>query len=244
MVHRLCSSSDICEAIERQQKIANNNTNRLIGLHKPSTVSFRSIQITKAFVIPVKKENRITKNLRTIPNLTSYYNFFNDCENYLKTHFMSDKLDFKILTYRDQTLREYLKLKLTSKQLTDKLDPVIVKSSVLRKKMFNWMVLQRNNIIMTNEKQILDDEFAEESSLNVLRSYYYCKPKCSRCNQMCKFLINELNINQTEVFNATQIKQELKLHGHPQSRMNKRTRKQRSLEESIIELKNHYLKYH
>jgi len=44
--------------------------------------------------------------------------------------------------------------------------------------------------------------------------------------------------------NLSQINSELKLHGHPQSRRDKRKKKGRTLQQAISELYNHYKNKH
>jgi hypothetical protein len=246
LVRRICSSQDICNAIEKQQQIANNNTKRINSKHKDKTTSHRVIQSTKSFVIPMGVTKFVKKKFRVIQNLTSYYNFFNNCSEFMKTHYMSDNEHFNIVNFKDSCKRVLIYLeKKGIEKMSDKVKPNTIKSVTLKKKIFNWNLVQRKNKISQQLSRI--SSYSEYSDMNStqLHTYEFCKEKCQNCKQICSFRISELNNdNEKSVVSALKIKTELKLHGHPASRSNKKTKKQRTLLESMIELKNHYFKFH
>ncbi len=104
---RLCSSKDICNAIVKQQEISNNNNQRINSQIKNKSNTalseiFRPVQSTYAYVIPTRNTSRMTQAYRYIQNLTNYYNIFVDEGDYLKTHIMSDGVDYKVLEFHDK----------------------------------------------------------------------------------------------------------------------------------------------
>lgn len=76
-----------------------------------------------------------------------------------------------------------------------------------------------------------------------IRDYDYCNKKinCSLCSENCNYRLSQII---SDTLTRVQILKELKLHGHPQSRKNKRTKKNRNIQESISELYNHYKNHH
>ncbi len=100
MVKKLCSSQDICDAIEKRQMLANLNNARITSLQKTST-RIELVQVnTRAFVIPVYENTSVIHHHLIVDNLTRFYNFYSNCnDSVLKSHFMSDQTDFEINRY-------------------------------------------------------------------------------------------------------------------------------------------------
>ena len=71
----------------------------------------------------------------------------------------------------------------------------------------------------------------------------WCKPACSKCPAQCAYRLSEIN-PEKDFLTKEQVKKELKKHKHPQSRTDKVTKKNRSLEESKRELFLHYINNH
>jgi len=94
-----------------------------------------------------------------------------------------------------------------------------------------------------------DDELSNsnknfsKSQIDVLRNVKFCKRSCESCKSVCRYRLSELNPNN-DLLTAAQVKTELKIHKHPQSRKNKVTKAQRSLCDAKIELYNHYKEHH
>ena len=238
MVKKLTSSQDICDAIEKHQILANLNTGRLNSLHKDNSLRIKKKPInTRAFVIPVHSTAKIARWGLQINDLKKYYNFFTDSLFVLKTHFMSDQLYFE--TIKNPDLKE-LKEPIKINAKVDKILPIIVDNNYLNKKMFYWKLMQRINTNVLNNSEILSDQ---DMGTNT-DEYVFCKHvKCSSCKQICKYRLSHLNDNNT-MLSQLQVNAELKNHGHPQSRKDTRTKKNRSMEEAKSELRNHYKNYH
>lgn len=237
MVKKLTSSQDICDAIMKQQEIANKNSLRLNELRKNETIQLRKLVNTKAFVIPIYSE---TKNLifkLTVVGLKKYYNFFTS-NSILYTHFMSDQLNFEKLN--PTITRSVANIKIQVK--TDKISATITDNSYLNIKMSNWKMMQRNRGNKLNLSEIASDHFDSQ----VMASKNYCiKTKCSGCKQICKYRLSEIHqsVNDKSLLNQFQVIQELSQHGHPKSRMNSQ-RKNRTFAEAKAELHTHYLENH
>jgi len=244
---RLCSSQDICNAIVKQQAISNNNNQRINSQIKNKSNTalseiFRPVQSTYAYVIPTRNTSRMTQAYRYIQNLTNYYNIFVDEGDYLKTHIMSDGVDYKVLEFHDK-IETKVDQQINNKQTkADILVPLQANSKHLAKKMFDWRILQRKNKSRITDSQVESDN--QTNSFNIVNEF--CKnnrKNCADCIQNCRFRLSELN-NECHI-KSDQIKNELKLHGHPTNRkMRGSLRKNQTLKESIKELYSHYLKFH
>ena len=71
----------------------------------------------------------------------------------------------------------------------------------------------------------------------------WCKINCSKCEAKCSYRLSEIN-PENDFLTKEQVKRELKKHKHPQSRTDKVTKKNRSLEEAKRELFLHYINNH
>ncbi len=204
LVRRICSSQDICTAIEKQQQIANNNTKRINSKHKDKTTSHRVIQSTKAFVIPMNVTKFVKKYFRVIQNLTSYYNFFNNCSEFMKTHYMSDNENFSVVNFKDNCKRVLINLENKGViKTSDQVKPNTIKRTTLQKKILNWNLVQRKNKISKQLSRL--SSFSESSDMNStqLNTYEFCKEKCQNCKQICAFRVSELKTdNQKSVVSA------------------------------------------
>lgn len=241
MTRKLTSSQDICDAIEKHQLFSNVNNQRINTLQKNTTKNFKQIH-TKAFVIPNYSFSEVTCSKLIVDGLKSYYNFFNDRFHTLKTHFMSDQLNFVVVENIKKTTQL---LQIEKNPSSDKIKPVEVKTSNLTKKMQNWMIISRQNTNVINDSQISSDHDLSTTNIgttSIKFNYIYCTQlKCSNCSQICKFRLSELG-KLSSLLNQTQINCELKIHGHPKSR--RKNKQNRTLNEAKLELKNHYIQYH
>ena len=234
-IKKLCSSQDICEAIEKHQRFANLDKERMNSLQKQTTKKFKKIN-TKAFVIPEHSSQQYSMLTLTVQGLRKYYNFFTDKSFKLKTHFMSDQDSF--ITLIAKLASEISTIKINS--IPDLVEPIIVETNYLNTKMKNWKIMQRTESNKINISEILSDDSINNSRIN---SYSFCnQSKCSNCNINCKFRLSELNISNS-FLTQIQVNDELKAHGHPKSRKNL-DRSNRTLDQAKLELKNHYLSYH
>ena len=70
-----------------------------------------------------------------------------------------------------------------------------------------------------------------------------CSSTCPNCQAKCAYRLSEINPNN-DLLSKEQVKKELKKHKHPQSRINKLTKKNRTLQEAKKELYLHYIRNH
>jgi len=153
MVKRLTSSQDICDAIMKQQAIANKNNLRLNNLRKMNSTSIlRKLEITKAFVIPYHKKTINTNSKLTIVGLKKYYNFFIS-NSFLYTHFMSDQLNFERL-YPTIT-SSFSEIQTTMKP--DKISPTVVDNNYLNIKMSNCRLSEISSKSLLTQIQIIQE---------------------------------------------------------------------------------------
>lgn len=99
-----------------------------------------------------------------------------------------------------------------------------INSHNLAKKMFNIKVLMRDS---TNEISISEVNDFENN---------FCNTPCKSCKVSCKYKLIDLNPNKNLITKA-QTAIELKRHNHPKSR--RINGNQRTLNESLLELKAH-----
>jgi len=234
MVKQLTSSKDICDAIERQQRLANINTNRRYALKKASTQTIFKEKQTRAFVVPQHTYSHMNCPMLKVDGLKKYYNFFTDNDLVLKTHFMSDQSCFEILNFKIT----YGILENTKRLSIDKVRPLEAKSDYLKSKMFNWKLIQRKKKNFINESEVFSDQMVNKPDINTYLNF--CKVSCKECTQNCFFRLSQ--INDESLAKQSEINEELKRHGHPKSR--KRNGINRTLSEAKSELKKHYLKFH
>ena len=235
MVSQLTSSEDICNAIEKRQHLANINNERLNSLQKQKTGKKYKYIHTKAFIVPTYTFSEIESFKLVVPGMRKYYNFFTDKTFILKTHFMSDKLDFEVVESKEIIK----KIPIDINPKPDKILPIKVNHKYLRSKMNNWKIMQRVQTCYINESQIVSDQ-----NLGFNNSIYeFCDhKKCTQCKENCKYRLSELHDSNT-ILTQTQINNELKIHGHPKSRVG-RNRKNRTLIQAKSELRNHFIKFH
>ena len=233
-VEKLTSSQDICDAIEKHQLFANLDNERINSLQKLTTKGFKKT-FTEAYVIPEHSTPNYTSFTMTVESLRQYYNFFTDSSFHLKTYLMSDqdisiRLDSKIAS-------ENLALNLNPSN--DMVEPIIVQSTYLKKKIQNWKIMQRERNNKLNNSEILSDDSFNSSNIN---NYEFCiEHKCLTCNKKCNFRLSELNRSNMFLTQA-QLNNELKIHGHPKSR--RLRNRGRTISQAELELKSHYLTYH
>jgi len=238
MVKKLTSSQDICDAIIKQQAIANMNNLRINELRKiDSTRKAQKSVVTKAFVIPFNPRAINTNPRLIVIGLKKYYNFFSS-NSFLYTHFMSDQLNF-VRLYASIS-KSFTEIKTTVK--SDKILPQIINNNYLNVKMSNWKMLQRirGNRLMSSEiasDNLNDNRYAHREN--------HCKTKCSDCREICQYRLGEINqiTNNKSLLTQSQVIQELNRHGHPKSRMNAQ-RKNRTFAEAKAELRFHYMENH
>ena len=244
MVKKLCTSQDICDAIEKQQEIANINNACLKSSQKAtSTLEYKQVQ-TKAFVVPEHQQTNIVSNILKIPNLKNYYNLYTDDNTFiLKTHFMSDQTEFDIILPGPILKTKNTRIEMNEKR--DKIYPVIVNSSYISRKMTTWRIMHRRERNFINQSQVTSDNMVpEHRESNVLSlAHNHCKAKCLTCQSVCKYRLSELNLSNPNLTHD-EIKNELFNHLHPKSRLNKRERTNRSYDQAKVELANHYKKCH
>ena len=88
MLKKLCSSQDICDAIEKGQMHSNLNSARISSLQKSNTRREFVQANTRSFVVPTYDNSNVIHRLLKVDNLKSYYNFYTDDDSFLpKSHF-------------------------------------------------------------------------------------------------------------------------------------------------------------
>ncbi len=234
MIKQLTSSRDICDAIERQQTLANINTYRRNNLKKASTQNIFKAKQTKAFVVPQHSYSRVNCPMLKVDGLKKYYNFYTEKDLVLKTHFMSDQPCFERLNFKIT----HGILENTERLSHDKVKPLEVKSDYLKTKMFNWKIMQQIKKNFINESEVLSDQIVHKPAVNAYLNF--CKSSCNECKQNCFFRLSQI-IDNSPV-KLSEINEELKRHGHPKNR--KRNGINRTLTEAKSELKKHYLTFH
>ena len=235
-VKKITSSQDICDAIEKHQIFANIEKERMNSLQKSTSKKFKKI-LTKAYVIPEHSASHYTSFTLTVTGLRKYYNFFTDSSFHLKTHLMSDQETFIRLNSKIASMNSSINVNTSN----DMIEPLIVQSTYLNRKIQNWKIMQRERSDKLNSSEFLSDSF-NNSRIN--NNEFCSANKCSSCHSKCYFRLSELN-NSNMFLTQTQINEELKHHGHPKSRRNKdRNKTMRTRTQALMELKTHYLSYH
>jgi len=237
MVKKLCSSQDICDAIEKGQFRANLNNARITSLQKTTTHKKFEQAFTRAFVVPVYDNSTVIHRFLAVDNLKRYYNFFTDGDSFLlKSHFMYDQSDFEVIKTIERSTIDRIK---TNKKIGN-IAPVVFSSKYISQKMLNWRIKQREKKNFITGSQISsDNRFIDNRQANV--SYNHCKAACTVCSKECEYRLSELN---SDGLTHLQVKNELSVHGHPKSRKDRATRTNRTLEQAKIELSNHYRSHH
>jgi len=239
MVKKLCSSQDICDAIEKRQLFSNLNNARITSLQKSNNkrTEYKQAQ-TRSFVVPIHENSRVIHNHLKVINLKRFYNFYTDENSFvLKTHFMSDQTEFEIIR---TTCKNTPGMNKTN-QKTDRIEPVVFSSRYISQKMLNWRIMQRSKSIILNISEISSDNRFSDDQRDF--SYNHCMPKCKGCQIICEFRLSEIN-SKNDNLSQAQIIKELHAHGHPKSRLNRVTRSNRTLAQAKIELHNHYIMFH
>ncbi len=170
----------------------------------------------------------------TVDGIKKYYNFYNDNELILKTHFMSDpccfeKLKFKVTCEISET---------NERRNPDKIKEHKITSEYLKTKMFKWRLMQTKQKNTINESEVLSDLSVNKKAVGFYPNF--CKALCRECKQNCRFRLS--HITDDMPVKQVDINEELKKHGHPKSRQ--RNGINRTLAEAKSELKQHYLTYH
>ncbi len=252
LVRKLTSTQDICDAIMKQQDLAN-SFKEIITKSKKKAILIKNLQRsnTVAFVIPMHSSQSVVKKRLKVIGLRRFYNLFTDHDFILKTHIMSDSNE----TLTIHPLKESEKNERIEKwrNKRDKVETVAVNS--LTNKIKNWKKVQ--NIVYSSESDRDMDESVLESDEemdaavpesdeemdtdeNILAS---CYSKCSECKAEVKY--NGENIKTLKLVNVLK---ELHEHGHPKSRQLWDKKKSKKINRNLIkakeELLNHYKKFH
>lgn len=242
-VKRLCNSSDIVNAIHKQQLISNNNNKKLYNDSRKASTKTppRPIAITKAFVIPDHLTNIAEKNYRTIDSLCSYYNIFNDNNIDLKTRFMSDNEYYEILKYKDHSKNDPI-------QKPRRVDQVYTQqpnSEGLHSKMSSWEYFN-NKWPKISRSQLNSADDASNINPCIDKNYKHCeRTKCNNCSAICRIRLSDLTTERW-THSSQKLKDELGAHGHPMSRgrIVRCKKMPRTIDEAKSELYNHYITYH
>lgn len=113
----------------------------------------------------------------------------------------------------------------------------------LTKKLKSIEQMLRTKSTVINKSQIdSENSFSISSELSSNKGTIHCKQSCTKCESICLFRLSELSVNTH--LRHTEIKNELYSHGHPKSRINKSSRKNRSFKEALKELYYHYKTNH
>ena len=126
--------------------------------------------------------------------------------------------------------------------LEKKIEPLNVNLNNLKKKISQIHILLRNKKEYFTNSQRFSDSNLENSFIGLNNASVinpqFCKKSCSHCEATCTYKLGEINPKK-DFLTKEQIKRELKRHNHPQSRIDKKTKKNRSLEDAKKELYLH-----
>ena len=118
--------------------------------------------------------------------------------------------------------------------------------SQIKRRSFMTDLLRNKKEYFTNSKQFSDsnlqNSFIELNNASVSNPQF-CKKSCSHCEATCTYKLGEIHPKK-DFLTKEHIKRELKRHNHPQSHIDKKTKKNRSLEDAKKELYLHYIINH
>jgi hypothetical protein len=243
LVKKLTCSHDIVDAIERHQKIANQKLIRK---------KYGSIN-TNAFV--VSREAGLDRNVRTIENLLIHYNFnnfnnegimrsslFSDLEKNLNVPFTDSAFNAKKRKNQDQENYEEQEEEGEEELNEKKIEEVKVDAKNIAKKKRKIESLlgdDPSEFLLSSQQKMEAHEFLLNSKESLDFCNKHCKTLCNGTNKVkMKFTIDQLN----NTLCHNEIIAELFKHGHPKSR--KINGINRNKDQSIAELKIHYLNHH
>jgi len=194
LVKRLCSAVDICDAIHRQQEIANLDCERINSLTKKSGKKIYKIVKTFAFEITSKKHIAI-KQTKQVENLKRYYNFFVGGDGIFKTHYMSDTDVSYILKFQDLNKPVDQITNVDQRKSVD-FDQVKTKKfefKTFKNKMVQWRILQKTPTTALNNFEL---NSSDENNSHILNDYEFCGNKCASCGKFFNCLMkNEISIS-------------------------------------------------
>ncbi|RNA02663.1 ubiquitin carboxyl-terminal hydrolase 7 [Brachionus plicatilis] len=229
LVKKLTCSQDIADAINKNQLISN--------IYRQKIKKLKPIQ-TLAYVVNFTNFEA-NLSFKKVKNITSYYNFFNNDADELRSVIVSDLRISKLVEY-DDSLQNIINNELNSqtiekKVIEPKLPNIIRKTKMLKK---NLRSLQTNQNYEINASQELSIVLSNLDDLEVKMDNNWCKEECKDCTATVRFRLTELTCETRK-----NLVDELKRHQHPTSRRDQ-YKKNRSKDEAMNELKAHYLKNH
>ena len=152
---------------------------------------------------------------------------------------MSDNDHYKIMQYED--ILEYKSIKINER--IDHVTSLIHNAVGLQRKMLNWETLNKKESHTISRSQLNSADFAENLNQGINKDYKFCQDQCSNCRKSCKLRLSYLT-SALKNYSMAIINKELYEHGHPKSRISKKFKKGRTLNEAKSELYNHYLSSH
>ena len=238
---KLTCAEEIANTINAHQELANNYRNE-INSHKKENKLKLPISITKAFVFT--PEISTEHFYRKIENLKFYYNF-NSIDGKFSSSVLSGKKISVEVKFKD--IFKSIEIENLSGIVEKKIQNSKVSLKNLKKKLSHIRCLMRSPDRFISHSQESSNYYFEKSlpekPIFGENQPIWCKIHCSKCQAQCSYRLSEIN-PKNNFLTKEQVKQELKKHKHPQSRINKITKKNRSLEESKRELFLHYVNYH
>ena len=236
---KLTCAEEIAKKINEQQKETNNYRIEINNHIRKTDKLKPHLSITKAFVFTPEMTN--LHHYRKIKNLKFYYNFYNQNEQIFSSVLSGKNLAVEV-KFKDSF--KIIETEIDSESLTEnKIETLKSSLKNLKKKLSHIRGLTRvQQKFMTNSQE--SNDMSENSYYDhEENSKTLCKISCCDCVVSCSFRLSELN-NKNDLLTKEQIQQELKRHKHPQSRIDKITRKNRTLEEGKKELYFHYIYNH
>ncbi|CAF1001690.1 unnamed protein product [Brachionus calyciflorus] len=207
----------------------------LISCHPSSETGLEKIVQTFAFVVDsITQESRINEPFQKIKGITSYYNFFNNNSNEIRSVVISDLRQSKLVEFEDSNnLNNYPTIE--KKVIVQKLPNIIRKTKNIKKNLRSIQISLNSDI---NSSQELSDIMANKDNSLKENENTSCNEECKNCKNSPRFRISDLQNQRKNI-----LKEELLRHSH-QSLENQINGKVKNKEEVLDELKNHYLRNH
>ncbi len=238
---------EIISSITEQQKKSNENIIDF-RLKKRFPVRIRCFKLNPPFIdksVRFTEREKLPKvKVLKVPNIKSYYNLQLDENFSLKTSLIADTselfelIDNKIKifeedpTYRNKdekiVTKKFLRIKKNCGNKEKFLDKIIDKFVNYKSDQLLLNHNKNDKIIQTNNEENLTNPTHID----------FCNDLCNHCTKKVNF-----RTNQIQQLNKISVLKELKIHGHPTSRLMDNG-KQRNLQESQNELMKHYLAKH
>ena len=225
LIKNINNADDIVKCIKRRQNIRNIQR---VAMDLPKIHFF----VKKIPDEDLRCYNN-TQYFLTVRGILSYFNFNSiDIEpNFqLNTRIYSDNENFSHNLVGKISQKPFATKKEAKNFESEKIENV---NSIRRKRLFIKMKERIANLTLTADQGLYYKK--ECPDLNSIPDYCDLKETCSNCEKKCTYTAEEIKIIPMH-----DLKQELKLHHHQQTRTNELTKEKHNIEEVRYELISHY----